>query len=116
MTIGVVPAPSRAAKATKIQPSWLVLANDGNLSKFAVRACVAPLLHKEDLHHLLQIGRVYLDGREGVFNLGKADAVVPLHGTVDIKVASVLLNHLAAVPDLGEPKRGRRTLEKVAQF
>lgn len=108
----------RVANITRNQSLLLVLADDGSQSRWTIEGLsqLPTLLSKEALHHLLQVGCMHLDVGERLPNLAEADGVACLQAAVHVEVAPVLLNHLAAVPDQREPKRGGRSLQEVAQF
>lgn len=57
---------------------------------------------KEGLEFFLKIHKVDLDSLNGVFDFLEADFLVGFVGTIDCLLVAILLDNLAAVPNLVE--------------
>lgn len=75
----------------------------------------ALLFAKELLHEFLQLGRVGLGGGERLGDLGQAHLLIRLRGAFDGQLVTVLLDGLAAVPDLVEAQCRRGAFQEVAE-
>lgn len=117
------PIPSRNPHIHRPLPSsnsavgaWLcVLCVDvegGVCRKFALSSLV---LAEELCHDLLQLGSVALDRGQSLGDPRQADLVVGLRSAVQIIPEPVLLDDLAAVPNLVEPESSGRSLKKVTK-